>query len=51
MAQLLDDHNNDTRAGLKELFRDAIFTPRYTLSLDEERELAYKRVKKVKNLS
>ena len=49
MSKLLDDHNHDTRHGLKELFRDGIYTPRYTMTLEEERELAYKRVKKVKN--
>ena len=32
---------------LKELFRDPVYTPRYTLSLDEERDLAYARVKGV----
>ena len=51
MTKLLDDHNHDTRHGLKELFRDGIYTPRYTMTLEEERELAYKRVKKVKNLT
>ena len=49
MTKLLDDHNHDTRHGLKELFRDGIYTPRYTMTLEEERELAYQRVKKVKN--
>jgi len=47
MTKLLDDHNHDTRHGLKELFRDGIYTPRYTMTLEEERELAYQRVKKV----
>lgn len=50
MAKLLDDHNHDTRAGMRELFREELFTPRYTLSLEEERELAYQRVKKVCDL-
>ena len=47
MTKLLDDHNHDTRAGLKELFRHPMYTPRYTMTLDEERDLAYDRVKAV----
>jgi len=47
MTKLLDDHNHDTRAGLKELFRHPMFTPRYTMTLDEERDMAYDRVKAV----
>ena len=43
MARLLDHDNHDTRDGLKKLFREPLYTPRYNLSLDEERDLAYKR--------
>jgi len=47
MTKLLDDHNHDTRDGLKNLFKHPRYTPRYTMSLDEERDLAYDRVKAV----
>lgn len=46
-AKFLDHHNHDTRAGLRELFRKPIFTPRYNISLDEERQLAYDRLKTI----
>eukprot|EP00472_Partenskyella_glossopodia_P012549 CAMPEP_0197536272 /NCGR_PEP_ID=MMETSP1318-20131121/53440_1 /TAXON_ID=552666 /ORGANISM="Partenskyella glossopodia, Strain RCC365" /LENGTH=615 /DNA_ID=CAMNT_0043094117 /DNA_START=60 /DNA_END=1904 /DNA_ORIENTATION=- len=47
MSYLLDNHNHKTRQGLRELFRDPIFRPRYNLSLAAERQLAYDRLKLV----
>lgn len=46
-AKLLDHHNHDTRAGLKELFKDPLFVPKYNITLEEERQLAYDRLKKI----
>lgn len=46
-AKLLDHHNLDTRAGLRELFKDPIFVPKYNMTLDEERQLAYDRLKTI----
>ena len=47
MTKFLDNHNHDTRTGLKDLFRDPLYIPRYQLTLDEERDLAYSRLKKL----
>ena len=44
---LIDDNNLKTREKLKNIFKDKIYTPRYNLTLDEERDLAYKRLKKI----
>lgn len=49
LTRLLDHHNHDTRAGLRALFKDDLFRPRYNVSLDEERELAYQRLSRVCN--
>jgi len=46
-CDLLEHDNQATRAELRELFRDTLFTPRYNISLDEERELALKRLQKI----
>lgn len=46
-AKLLDHHNHDTREGLRELFKMPIFTPKYNMSLEEERQLAYDRLKTI----
>lgn len=43
----LDHDNHDTRKALRELFRDPIYTPKYNISLKEERDLAYDRLKKI----
>ncbi len=43
LQNLLEHDNQDTRQALRELFKDPLFTPRYNVSLDEERDLAYKR--------
>ena len=48
-ANLLDHHNHKTREGLRELFKDPIFVPKYNMSLEEERQLAYDRLKRICN--
>lgn len=50
MTKILDNNNFETRDKLKELFKDELFTPKYNISLDEERDLAYQRLKKVCDL-
>ena len=47
MQALLDHDNFETRSELKELFKDELFTPRYAISLEEERELALQRLEKI----
>eukprot|EP01135_Chromosphaera_perkinsii_P008548 Nk52_evm14s1400 gene=Nk52_evmTU14s1400 len=47
LQHLLDHDNHTTRERAKQLFRDALFTPRYNLSLGEERRLAYERLRRV----
>jgi acyl-CoA oxidase len=47
LQNLLEHDNQDTRQALRELFKDPLFTPRYNVSLDEERDLAYKRLKRI----
>lgn len=44
-AKLLDHHNYKTRDGLRKLFKNPIFVPKYNISLVEERQLAYDRLK------
>jgi len=46
-SKFLDHHNHDTREGLRELFKKPIFVPKYNMSLDEERQLAYDRLKTI----
>ena len=50
MTTLLYEHNFDTRDKLKELAKDPLFVPRYNISLKDERQLAYDRLKKVCSL-
>ena len=47
MQHLLEHDNHETRAGLRELFKDEIFTPRYNISLAQEREVALKRLQAI----
>jgi len=47
VTKILDHHNHDTRDGLKKLFHEPIFTPKYNMPLEEERELAYDRLKRI----
>lgn len=46
-ANMLDHHNHKTREGLRNLFKEPLFTPKYNMSLDEERKLAYDRLKRI----
>lgn len=47
ITKLLDHSNFKTREGLKELFKDPLYVPRYNISLAEERQLAYDRLKRI----
>ncbi|MCB0846852.1 MAG: hypothetical protein KDE26_26565, partial [Bacteroidetes bacterium] len=47
MQELLEHDNHETRSQLKELFKDPLFIPRFNISMDEERELALKRLQKI----
>ena len=47
LQDLLEYDNQQTRQALRDLFKDPLFTPRYNISLDEERELAYQRLKSI----
>jgi acyl-CoA oxidase len=47
MQDLLEHDNQATRSQLRDLFKDSLFTPRYNVSLAEERELALKRLQKI----
>ena len=47
LQNLLEHDNHDTRQALRALFKDPLFTPRYNISLDEERDVAYKRLKSI----
>ena len=46
MTHLLDHDNHETRHGLRELGKDPIFVPRYSLPLAADRPLALQRLKK-----
>lgn len=47
MQRLLEHDNIGTREGLKALFRDELFVPRYNVSMSEERELALRRLQAI----
>ena len=48
MTRLLDHDNHEKRAKFREILSvDPLMTPKYNISLDEERELALKRLKKL----
>lgn len=47
LQDLLEHDNQDTRAQLRDLFKDELFTPRFNISLSEERELALNRLQKI----
>ena len=47
MANLLDHDNPATRARLRAELSTDLWTPRYNLTLPEQRDLAYKRLKRV----
>ena len=45
--KLLDHDNFKTREDLKNLFNDELFTPKYSIPINEERELALNRLKQI----
>lgn len=48
MTRLLDHDNHEKRAKFRKILsEDPLMTPKYNISLDEERELALKRLKKL----
>eukprot|EP00735_Rhodelphis_limneticus_P010469 TRINITY_DN3213_c0_g1::TRINITY_DN3213_c0_g1_i1::g.29727::m.29727 TRINITY_DN3213_c0_g1::TRINITY_DN3213_c0_g1_i1::g.29727 ORF type:complete len:668 (+),score=204.20,sp/P0CZ23/ACOX3_ARATH/34.58/3e-103,ACOX/PF01756.14/3.2e+03,ACOX/PF01756.14/7.7e-19,Acyl-CoA_dh_M/PF02770.14/3.8e-11,Acyl-CoA_dh_1/PF00441.19/6e-06,Acyl-CoA_ox_N/PF14749.1/0.27,Acyl-CoA_ox_N/PF14749.1/7.1e+02 TRINITY_DN3213_c0_g1_i1:62-2005(+) len=47
VASLLEHDNHEMRSSMKEHLRDDVFTPRFAMSLPEEREIALKRLKKI----
>jgi len=47
MKRLLDHDNHKMRDEFREFLKDPIFQPRYDLTLDEERELALKRLQAI----
>ena len=48
MTHLLDHDNHEKRAKFRKIFsEDPLMTPRYNISVDEERDLALKRLKKL----
>ena len=46
LSHLLENDNHELRAKMKQTLKDPVFGPLYNLSLEEERELAYQRLKK-----
>ena len=44
---LLDNDNIDTREKLKELFKEELFIPRYSISLPSQRKIALKRLNRI----
>ena len=49
MQDILEHDNLEMRQKLKEFLKDPIFVPRYNISLEDERELALKRLQKICN--
>ena len=49
VCKLLDHHNHSNRNKLRELFKNPIFIPKYNISLEKERQLAYDRLKLICN--
>lgn len=47
LKKLVENDNHDFRDKLKLLLTDPIYTPRYELSLEQERDLAFKRLQKL----
>ena len=45
MKHLLDHDNHETRDRFRDFFKQALFQPRFNMTLEEERELALKRLK------
>ena len=47
LQNMLDHDNRETRAQLKELFKEPLFIPQFNITMEEERELALKRLQKI----
>ncbi|MEO1335548.1 MAG: acyl-CoA dehydrogenase [Myxococcota bacterium] len=47
LCEVLEHDHQKTRAQLKALFKDELFTPRYAISLERERDLAYQRLRRI----
>ena len=45
--KLLDHDNFSTREGLKNLFKEDLFMPRYAITINKERDLALERLAKI----
>ncbi len=45
LSELLENDNFELREKMKNVFRGSLYTPRYNISLPEERDLAYARLK------
>ena len=49
MNYILDVYNRNTRHSLKNILKDPIFKPKYNVSLEKDRDLAYSRLSKICN--
>lgn len=47
MSKLLDHDNHDMRAKFREFVSDPVMTPKYNIPLDEERDVALQRLKRI----
>lgn len=47
LMHLLDHDNHDLRNKYRRLFKDPLFIPRYNISVNMEREIAFERLKKI----
>ena len=47
IKDLLSNDSYELRNSLKDVFKDPVFTPRYQLTLDEERDLAFNRLRRL----
>ena len=51
MTKLLDHDNHDMRQEFRKFLSDAVMTPRYDISLAEERDIALKRLQRICDVS
>jgi len=51
MANLLDHDNHDMRKEFRKFVSDPVMTPRYNISLYEERDVALKRLQRICDVS
>ena len=47
LQHILEPDNQATRQKLRELFKDPLFLPKFTLTLDQQREIALERLRKI----